>query len=260
MAHLIVRRDGPVGRIVFSNPDKLNALTLAMWEGFAPAVRQLDADPAVRVLVLQGQGERAFVSGADIQQFGPPGADPAALARFNQAVENAYNAPGLCSKPVVAQVRGVCMGGGLGLAAACDLRFCSEDSRFRMPAARLGLGYSVLGVQRFLATIGLQNTLDIFMSARVFDAHAALRMGFVSQVLPADGLAAAVDAWCAASADNAPLTLKALKLTAQQLLRDPSQRDLAAVQAAIEACNTSQDHLEGARAFLEKRTPVFCGR
>jgi len=259
MPELIVRRDGPIGRVIFSNPDKYNAMTQDMWEALSPALQGFDADPAVRLVVLEGEGSKAFVSGADISQFESQRTDSAAQARYNEAVESAYLAPVRCSKPVVAKIRGICMGGGLGLAAACDLRFCTDDSRFRMPAGRLGLGYNALGVRRFLAVFGLQNTLDIFFSARIFGAADALQMGFVSRVESGDSFDRVVDEWCAAVADNAPLTLRALKRTVNELIRDPDDRDMATAEDAIAACFSSEDYKEGARAFMEKRRPAFRG-
>ena len=260
MAELIVRRDGAVGRIVMSNPPRLNAMTLGMWEALPPAIEAFDRDPAVRVIVLEGDGERAFVSGADISQFGERRSDPASQARYGAAAAAAYLAPEQCGKPVVAKIRGICFGGGLGPAAACDLRFCADDARFRMPAGRLGLGYAAPGVRRFLTVLGHQNTLDVFLSARIFDAAEALRMGFVASVHPAGSFDAAVDAWCEATAQNAPLTLRARKQTVAQWQRDPGDRDMAAAEAAIAACFASDDYREGAQAFMEKRPPRFQGR
>ncbi len=259
MPELIIDRAGPIGRVVFSNPEKYNAMSYDMWAGLPGALQAFDADPQIRLIVLEGAGEKAFVSGADISQFESQRTDPQAQARYNEAVDAAYKAPVRCSKPVVAKIRGICMGGGLGLAAACDLRFCTEGSRFRMPAGRLGLGYNVAGVRRFLQVFGLQNTLDIFFSARIFDAGEALRMGFVTRVEAPAAFDAAVNAWCEAVAVNAPLTLRALKKTANALISDPDQRDMDAVNAAIAACGASDDFREGARAFMEKRTPQFQG-
>jgi enoyl-CoA hydratase/carnithine racemase len=260
MPEVTARRDGPIGRVVIAHPEKLNAMNLAMWEALPPLLQALDADPEVRLVVIEGEGERAFVAGGDISEFESQRDAAESRARYDAAVETAYLAPGRCGKPVVAKIRGICMGGGLGLAAACDLRFCTDDSRFRMPAARLGLGYGAGGVDRFLTVLGLQNTLDVFFSARVFDAADALRMGFVSRVEPRASFDAAVDAWCTMVAENAPLTLRAVKLTTAQLVRDGAERDMAAAKAAIAACFASDDHLEGARAFMQKRTPVFTGR
>ena len=259
MPELIARRDGPIGRIVFSNPEKYNAMSYDMWAALPVALAGFDADPQVRLVVMEGDGPKAFVSGADISQFESRRSDADSRARYNETVEAAYLAPSRCSKPVVAKIRGVCMGGGLGLAAACDLRFCADDARFRMPAARLGLGYGTLGVRRFLAVLGLQSTLDVFMSARTFDAADALRMGFVARVAPVDTLDSVVDGWCQGVAENAPLTLRALKLAVNELLRDPAERDLAAAEAAVAACFASDDYREGARAFMEKRRPQFKG-
>jgi enoyl-CoA hydratase len=259
MPELIVRQDGPIGRVIFSNPDKYNAMTQQMWEDLPRALADFDADPAIRLIVLEGAGEKAFVSGADISQFETQRTDPAAQARYNQAVEDAYLGPVRCSKPVVAKIRGICMGGGLGLAAACDLRFCTDDAKFRMPAGRLGLGYNAVGVRRFLGVFGLQNTLDIFFSARIFGAADALQMGFVSRAEPRERFDEVVDGWCAMVAENAPLTLRALKSTVNQLIRDPGDRDMKAAEAAIAACFASDDYREGAAAFMQKRKPVFKG-
>lgn len=259
MPELIARREGPVGRVIFSNPAKYNAMTVDMWLALPKVLNEFDADTSIRLVVLEGEGDKAFVSGADISQFESQRSDPQAQTRYNQAVEEAYRAPVRCSKPVVAKIKGVCMGGGLGLAAACDLRFASDDARFRMPAGRLGLGYNAVGVRRFLNVFGVQNTLDIFFSARVFDAADALRMGFLTRVETRESLDAVVDAWCQATAANAPLTLRALKQTVNQLLLDRADRDMASVEAAIAKCYASADYREGARAFMEKRPPVFRG-
>jgi enoyl-CoA hydratase/carnithine racemase len=166
----------------------------------------------------------------------------------------------LCPKPVVAKIRGYCFGGGLGLAAACDLRICSEDSTFRMPAARMGLGYSFLGLRRFVQVLGPANAADIFYSARVFDARDALRMGFASRVVAPAELDATVDAWTAMVAENAPLTIAAGKLAIREALRDREDRDMDALARAIHACVASDDYREGRTAFMEKRAPRFAGR
>ena len=152
------------------------------------------------------------------------------------------------------------MGGGLGLAAACDIRICADDARFRMPAGRLGLGYSQTGVHRFVSLIGVQNTCDIFFTARIFDAAEALRMGFVSRVVPGSELDQAVRSMTLAIAENAPLTAKATKQTVNAFLRNPADKNSAEAQAAIDRCNSSDDYREGVLAFGQKRKPVFTQR
>ena len=260
MPELLIRRSGAVGTILVSNPDKFNAMTMDMWRALPQAIEELDADPAVHVIVLAGDGDKAFVSGADISQFGEERTSPAAQQRYNEIVDAAYLAPVKASKPVIAKIRGICMGGGLGLAASCDLRICADDARFRMPAGRLGLGYKPEGVQRFASLIGVQNTYDIFFTARIFGAEDALRMGFVSQVVSPAQLDETVLAIAATMADNAPLTARAVKLTINAFLGNATGVTRADAQAAVDVCNASADYREGVAAFAQKRKPVFNGR
>jgi enoyl-CoA hydratase len=259
MAEVLARREGAVGWIVFSNPAKHNAMSEEMWRALPGAIAQLESDQAVRVIVLRGEGDKAFVSGADISQFESLGASPGAQTGYNDAIEEAYLAPTRCTKPVVAAIRGICMGGGLGLAAACDLRFASDDAAFRMPAARLGLGYNFVGMRRFLDIIGAANTADVFFSARTFGADEALRMGFANGVFPAAEFEQRIADYVALVADNAPLTVAAAKRTLGEILKDAQSRDLAAVEALVSACFASDDYREGRAAFMEKRKPVFKG-
>ena len=260
MSELIVRRDGAVGSIVFSNPARYNAMTFDMWQGLPAALAAFDADAGVRVVVLSGDGDKAFVSGADISQFEKTRATPDAQAVYNRAVEAAYLAPLRSAKPVVAKIRGICMGGGLGLAAACDIRIAADDAVFRMPAARLGLGYNFVGMRRFVQVLGAANTADIFFSARKFDAADALHMGFANRVVAAADLDREVDAYCRVVGENAPLSLVQAKSAIREVLKDPADRDLGALQKMVESCFGSEDYREGRTAFMEKRTPQFKGR
>ena len=259
MPEVLTRRDGAIATVVFSNPARFNALTLDMWLASPPTLAKLDADSSVRVIVLEGDGDRAFVSGADISQFGENRATPDAQAIYDRALDAAYLAPSRCAKPVIAKIRGVCMGGGLGIAAGCDIRICAEDAVFRMPAARMGLAYGFVGMQRFMRLMGAANTADIFFTARKFDAHDALRMGFVQKVVAVGELDAEVKAYCETIAENAPLTVAAAKRTLLEAQKDASERNMSAVEAADRACFGSADFAEGRKAFMEKRPPKFQG-
>lgn len=260
MAELITRKEDAVGWIIFSNPTKFNAVSQDMWMALPKAVAAFDADPEVRMIVITGDGDKAFISGADISQFEKARGSAEAQAAYNQAVIDAYEAPVLCSKPVVAKIRGICMGGGLGLAAACDVRIASEDAVFRMPAGRLGLGYNYTGIKRFVQMLGAANTADIFFSARKFNASDALDMGFVNRVVPVADLDREVAAYCEMVTENAPLTLAAAKFAIRQTGTDADARDMAGLAQAIDRCYKSEDYKEGQRAFMEKRKPHFRGK
>jgi enoyl-CoA hydratase/carnithine racemase len=257
---ILTQRNGPVTTLLISNPARMNAMSRDMWMQLAEGIRAADADPAVRVVVLRGEGEKSFVSGADISQFEKMRGSADAQAEYEKAVNDGYNAPVQCSKPVVAAIRGICIGGGLGLAAACDVRICSDDTIFRMPAGRMGLGYGPSGVRRFVAMIGAANTTDLFMSARKFGAAEAQRIGFVSQVHAPDRIDAAVAEYVQMVAENAPLTLAAAKFAIREALKDPADRDTERALNMVKACFDSQDYREGRTAFMEKRVPQFQGR
>jgi enoyl-CoA hydratase/carnithine racemase len=256
LPRLLVSASGAVGTIVFSNPRKRNALNFEMWRSLPDAIAELDANESVRIVVIEGAGSD-FTAGADISEFT---SDSGKLAEFDRAVEAAYDAAPGCSKPVVAKIRGVCFGGGLGLAAGCDLRFCATDSTFRMPAARLGVGYRLDGIRRFVDLIGPAHTADLFFSARRFAAADAVAMGFVSAVLDGDTLDGHVSDYARRIADNAPLTVRAAKAAIRASVGHATPSDVAAVQSLIDACYASADYREGQQAFLAKREPRFRGR
>ena len=252
-------KQGHVGVVTFDNPTKFNAVNYDMWCALPRVMAEFGADPDIRAVVLTGEGDKAFISGADISQFKDRREGDAADA-YNLATAAGYAAVLECPKPTIARIRGICMGGGLGLALNCDVRICSDDARFRMPAGRLGLGYAFDGIKRFVDVMGVSNTADLFFSARIFGAADALHMGLVKQVVPALDLETVCDDYVQGVCTNAPLTLAAAKRCLLELGRNPDQRDLDKVQAMILACFNSSDYKEGREAFAQKRPPQFQGR
>ena len=256
---LVGRKDGAIGWMIFNNPERRNAVSLDMWRAIPEVLAAFEADPGVRVIVFTGAGERAFVSGADISQFEAERSDAAAEARYSSASAAANAAMAGLSKPSIAMIRGYCIGGGLAVALTCDLRVCSEESRFAIPAARLGLGYGFGGVKALIDVVGPSIAKEILFTARQFSAEEALRVGLVNRVAPATDLERLVRDYAAMIGANAPLTLRAAKLAAREALRDPEKRRLAEVEAAVAACFDSADFKEGRTAFMEKRAPAFRG-
>jgi enoyl-CoA hydratase len=248
-----------IGIITFDNPARHNAVSLEMWESAAGILARLRDDPAIRVVVLTGAGDKAFVSGADISRFEDERTSQAAVRRYNDAVEHMYRALAEMPKPTIAMIRGYCLGGGLGLAVCCDLRVCNDGAVFALPAAKLGLGYGPAGLRRFVDVLGPAVTKEIFFTARRYDAATALRWGLVNHVVPGDTLDGFVMEMAATIAANAPLTIATVKAITRELAKDPDRRDLAACEAMVARCFASQDYVEGRRAFLEKRKPVFTG-
>jgi enoyl-CoA hydratase/carnithine racemase len=216
-------------------------------------------DDDIRVVVITGAGGKAFVSGADISKFESERANADAQARYNEVVAKANDALYEFPKPTIAMIRGYCIGGGLGLAVCCDLRIASDNSRFAVPAAKLGLGYAFPGIKRLSDLVGPSFTKEIFYTARQFDAAEAQAMGLVNRVLPADRVETYVKDYAETIAGNAPLTVNAVKFIANEAVRDESKRDLARCAALVKQCFDSKDFIEGRRAFMEKRKPAFTG-
>ena len=251
--------EGHVGYVTFNNPSKFNAVNYDMWCALPVAMQALVNHPQVRLIVLQGAGEKAFVSGADISQFNTH-RNGDASTHYNEATQAGYASVLDCPKPTLAKIRGICMGGGLGLALNCDVRMASSDGKFCMPAGRLGLGYAYDGVKRFTEVVGTANTADLFFSARIFGADEALRIGLLKQVAPVESFDEVVNAYVQMVCENAPMTLAAAKRSLLELRKNPEERDLATVKAMVDACFTSEDYKEGRKAFAEKRTPQFKGQ
>ena len=256
---MLSRKEGHVGYVIFNNPERRNAVSLEMWEATVRILDDFGNDNDIRVVVLTGAGDKAFVSGADISRFESERANEEAVARYNQTVERANAAIYEYPKPTIAMIRGYCIGGGVGLALCCDLRICSDDSRFAVPAAKLGLGYSYHGLKKLVDVVGISFAKEIFYTARQFDAEEARTMGLVNRVVKAAELEAYVKKYADMIGENAPMTIATTKFTVGEVVKDESKRDLAKCAAMVKKCFESSDYTEGRRAFMEKRKPIFTG-
>lgn len=257
---MIARKDGAVGWIVFNNPARRNAVSMDMWAAIPTIVAAFEADPEIRVMVLTGQGDKAFVSGADISEFEAQRADVAKMKQYDAVAGEANKALVGAAKPTIAMIRGWCIGGGVGVSLTCDFRIAADDATFGVPAARLGLGYDMAGIRRLVDVVGPSFAKEIFFTARHYKAAEAHAMGLVNRVVPVAELEAEVARYTGMIAENAPLTIAAVKRAVREIIADEAGRDTAAVQAMVEACFDSEDYREGRTAFMEKRKPVFRGR
>jgi enoyl-CoA hydratase/carnithine racemase len=257
---ILANVENGIGLITFNQPDKRNAMSVHMWSGLEQIFGAWERDESVRVVVLTGAGDKAFVSGADISEFEKRRANVDAGREYERATSGGRAKLAAFPKPVIARIRGFCLGGGLAIAMQADLRIAAEDSEFGIPAARLGVAYGFQSVRRLIALIGPAHaSMILFTGARIGSAEAA-RIGLVNQVVPNDDLEDVVTRLARKIAENAPLSIRASKLTIEQALRDPADRDMHAVEQASVECFNSEDYREGRTAFLEKRPPKFRGK
>jgi enoyl-CoA hydratase len=257
---LLVEAADGIAVLTFNNPAKRNAMSVEMRTALPGALAALASDPEVRVVVCTGAGGKAFVSGADISEFGERRTAPDARAEYDRtwaAIDQAWKS---LDKPVIAMIRGFCIGGGLLTALQADIRIASEESQFGVPAARLGLGYGFGGVTALTALVGPAVTAEILFSARRYGAAEALAVGLVNRVVPADNLEAEVMSLATTITQNAPLTVAAAKVAIRAAGQSADRRDLTRVSEMVEACFQSDDYREGQRAFAEKRAPRFSGK
>jgi len=259
-ARVDYRVEGGIARLVLNQPARLNALSFDMWSALPDLVARAIADDEVRVICIEGEGERAFCAGADISQFGEKRSDAEGADVYERAVRAGLAALSSGPKPTLARIRGICYGGGLALALSCDLRMAADDGRFCIPAAKLGLGYAYPNIDFMVRRIGLGASADILYSARTFDAQEALRLGVATHVFPLAQFEAESAAYLARMATHAPLTLKAMALAFREIAKPEAQRDPKLANEAVAACFASEDYAEGRRAFAEKRAPSFKGR
>lgn len=257
---ILAEADGTVGRITINNPERRNAISLEMWEGISEAFDAFGADPAIRCVVMEGSGDKAFASGADISQFKENRSNAEAAARYAEISMSGRKKMLGCEKPFIAKIRGFCMGGGLGIALSADIRIASEDSTFGVPAARLSIAYDRVNLGNLVALVGPSKAKEILITAKRYTAAEAAAMGLINACVPVHGLDAAVADMTDRIAENAPLSMRASKLTINELMKDDAAFDSALVDELTKACFDSRDYQEGQDAFMNKRKPVFEGR
>ena len=249
-----------VGVVTFNNPGKRNAMSLDMWEGLGHALTDLRDDEDVRVVILVGAGDKAFVSGADISQFEKTRHNAAASEEYSRrsAAQRALLAD--YPKPTISCIRGFCLGGGMQVAMLTDIRIASQDSQFGIPAAKLGIAYGYDGLRHLVSLVGPSWARLIMYTGMKIDSAEALRIGLVDRVMPNGELWYATLEIARTISGNAPLAIQAAKITIAQVLKDPAARDMDAIKKIGSACMDSEDFREGRQAFMEKRKPKFKGR
>lgn len=257
---ILTHIEGRIGVVTIDNERRLNAVTLAMWRAIPAAIARLEDDQTVRVIVLRGAGEKAFVSGADISEFAEVRRDAASARAYEASNVAAFRAIRKALKPTIAMISGPCIGGGLGLALACDLRIAGTTAQFAIPAAKLGLAYPPEAIADIVAAIGASRAKELFFTARRVKADEAQRMGLVSEVIADEDLPAFVETLALTIAGNAPLTISAAKAAIDSVLPGADEDTAALAVTLADAAFDSADFREGRSAFLEKRKPLFEGR
>ena len=256
---MIAEKDGAIGWMIFNNPERHNALSLDMWQAIPHILDAFEGDAEIRVIVLKGAGEKAFISGADISEFDDKRASAEAVNQYDKTTHEASERLSQAQKPTIAMICGYCMGGGLGIALSCDMRIASVGSRFAIPAAKLGIGYRVSSLQPLVALIGPAFAKEILITARQFDSAEALAMGLINRAVAAEALETYVADYCRRIAGNAPLSMLAAKRTVGEIIRARGDLNRALCERLVEECFSSEDYVEGRRAFMEKREPRFQG-
>jgi len=258
---LLFHKEPPLAWITFNRPERRNAVSMEMWQALPDLVARVAEDDDLRVLLIRGAGEEAFISGADISQFGTVRADAATVGEYDRATGHALASLATLEKPVVAMIHGICFGGGCSVAVMCDLRLCADDARFCIPAARLGIAYPVeRGVERLVHIVGTPNATEILLTARVYNAEEAYHMGLVNRVLPKADLEAYTRDYALKLADNAPLSVAAHKFFVRESTKAANLRDTDKIRAFSARCFNSDDYKEGVAAFMQKRRPQFRGK
>jgi enoyl-CoA hydratase/carnithine racemase len=256
---MLFEAEPPIGTMIFNNPARHNAVSSDMWARAAEIMQRFSDDPDIRVVVVTGAGGKAFVSGADISKFEDERADAAAEEAYHANTSAARDKLVNCPKPTIAKIRGYCIGGGVATALGCDIRICSDNSRFAVPAAKLGLGYDFAGLKRLVDLVGPSFAKEIFFTARQFSAAEACEMRLINRMVRDNELEAYVKDYAEIIAGNAPLTVNSVKYIIGEVMKDEGQRDMKRCAALVAQCFASKDYIEGRKAFMEKRKPVFTG-
>jgi enoyl-CoA hydratase/carnithine racemase len=257
--HIIAEKDGAIGWLTFSRPARHNAMSLDMWLAVPEVLHSFSGDPEVRVIVLRGAGENAFVAGADISQFAENRADAEQAARYDAINNAAFTAIRDAGKPTIAMIHGFCVGGGVAIAISCDLRMAAEGSTFAVTAARLGLAYPAEATRLLLETVGPACAKELFFTGRHFDHAEAFAMGLVNRTFPSINLEREVREICTQIAENAPLSMAIAKATINAMMLYPDTHDREQIDSLTRTCYESFDYREGRTAFMEKRKPQFRG-
>lgn len=250
---------GPIGYLILDRPERKNALSFEMWKEVARLIGEFGVDRSLRVAVLRGAGNLPFCSGADISEFETVRANAEGARAYEDANVVAFDAIAACPLPTIAMIRSFCMGGGMGLAAACDLRVASESAEFSIPPGRLGLAYPPSAIRYIVAAIGPSNAKDLLYTARRVKAVEAEKLGLINRLVAEDALESEVEALAQSIAQNAPLSLKAGKLAINYAAGYEFAGDMKTVKDAADRCFDSADYREGRSAFLAKRKAQFKG-
>ena len=257
MGHIKSHVEDALGWITIDRPERRNAMNQVMWSDLCRCVQALAADPSIRVILLRGAGDEAFVSGADIGEFGELRVGDRAT-QYQRSVEAALAAIEAAPQPVVSLVQGWCIGAGAAIALRTDLRYGADDVVFAIPAARLGLGYGVDDTKALIDAVGAANAREVLYTGQRYSAADAQRLGVFHRVFPTADIEREVGRIAGQLARNAPLTIQSAKVTIQELGRPTP--DAKRMAAGIRRCFASEDYAEGIRAFMGKRAAVFNGR
>lgn len=250
---------GRIGQITFNNPARRNAMSLRMWQALGDAAEVLEADPDVRVVVMRGAGGKAFISGDDITEFATLRSTLEQKEAYTEIVNRAYAGLASLDKPLLAFVEGACVGAGLPVALAADIRFAVKGARFAIPAARLGVGCEYSGITMVARLVGPSVAKDIYFSARYLDAEEALRVGLINALFDLEQGEAALSDYVEGIARNAPLTIRGVKHAIRVFERYSMNPACEEVSQMSNKCFQSEDYREGSRAFMAKRLPEFKG-